>query len=112
MKVMPEIDHKRKSERVSCVVPVEGKDGSLFEIAQTIDVSHGGIGFISRHQIPLNKEVMVALDLEPGEDPVFVLAKVRWVVPIPASSNFRIGMSFENVLRGSKSRLDSYFHKR
>ena len=98
---------QRKSERFSCLVPVDGKQGGLFEKIQTVDFSRGGIGFISHRKIPLNREVAIELDFGESE-PVIVIAKVRWVRPFK-SDTYRVGMYFESLMPGSKSRLNQYF---
>jgi len=101
--------NKRKNERINCAVPVDGKEGSLFSGLKTLDFSKGGLGFISEHEIPLNKEIVIEIDLSNNTEPVLAIGKVKWVEPISDSKNFRIGMSFEDVIGGSKSRLNKYF---
>jgi len=95
--------------RKLCVVPVEGKEGGLFDHTRAVDFSRGGLGFISEHRIPVNKKIPIELDLSDEGEPVFVIGRVKWVHPIPDSSHFRVGVTFTDVLRGSKSRLDRYF---
>ena len=99
----------RKSERKACVVPVDGKKGSVFDHTQVIDLSKGGLGFISKHRIPVNKEVPIELEVTPEGDPIFVIGRVQWVHRIMNSKNYRVGISFQDVLNGSKSHLKSYF---
>ena len=101
--------NKRKSLRINCAVPVESKVGSIFDKTATVDVSKGGLGFISRHHIPVNKEIAVELDLFEETDPVLVIARVRWVRQLTKSVYYRVGLAFEEVLKGSKSRLQRYF---
>ncbi len=103
--------NKRKSQRQTCLVPVDGKQGSPFDKTQTIDISKGGIGFISPTKISLNKEIAMEIELSPEGETVIVVGKVRWVHPIADSDKYRIGLSFEDVLSGSKSRLNQYFQK-
>jgi c-di-GMP-binding flagellar brake protein YcgR len=102
---------QRKSQRISCLVPVDGKAGSTFDETQTVDFSKGGIGLISTHAIPVNKQMPMEIDLGENEDPVFVIAKVKWVKKIKGTDTYRVGMIFTEVLQGSKSRLKSYFEK-
>ena len=99
----------RRSQRKECAVPVEGKEGTVFDRTQAVDFSKGGLGFISKHRIPKNKEIPIELELTPGGDPVFVVGKVTWVQKIKGSDYYRIGLSFTEVLHGSKSRLSRYF---
>ena len=101
--------NKRKNIRINCAVPVEGKAGSVFDKTATVDVSKGGLGFISRHHIPLNKEIAIELDLFGETDPVLVIGRVRWVRHVAKSVYYRVGLAFEDVLKGSKSRLERYF---
>jgi Tfp pilus assembly protein PilZ len=105
------IDNKRKSKRLNCIVPVEGKEGSIFDQLKTVDFGKGGLGFISQYRIPINKEIAIEIDLKEEEAPVFVIGKVKWIYPLINSNNFRIGVSFENIYKGSKSRLNKYFRK-
>ena len=105
------MSNKRKNERVFCVVPVDGKEDGIFGHTITIDFSKGGLGFISLKKVPLNKEIPIEIEFSEQEDPVLVLGKVRWVRPLPDSMSFRIGLSFEDILAGSKSRLNAYFQR-
>lgn len=99
----------RKNERRFCGVPVEGKAGSVFDLTKTVDFSKGGFGFVSRHRIPVNRVIPIEIELTAEGKPIFVIGQVRWAHRILHSGNYRIGMSFTNVLEGSKSRLNRYF---
>ena len=103
------MSNHRKNERKTCVVPVDGKKGSVFDCAQVIDFSKGGLGFVSRHRIPVNKEVPIEIEITAEGNPVFVIGKIQWVHRIMNSKSYRIGVSFKDVLQGSKSRLSGYF---
>jgi len=105
------LDEKRKEKRSECFVPVEGQGGSAFGRIKSVDFSRGGIGLISQRLIPLNKEITVELDLDEQGDPVFAVGVVKWVTKIAGSNNFRVGLSFKEVLSGSKSRLNTFFNK-
>ena len=105
------MSENRKNRRYACVVPVEGKKNSVFDHTQVIDFSKGGIGIVSQHRIPVNKEVPIEIDLTAEGDPVFVLGRVQWVERITESNSYRIGMTFKDVLQGSKSRLRDYFRE-
>ena len=104
---MPSTSNKRKSKRFNCFVPIEGKTGSNFDSSQTVDISKGGIGFLSRKQIPLNKKIAIEIALAPDGESLLVIGKVTWVRPVDGS--FRIGVRFSDVIDGSRSRLDKYF---
>ena len=107
-KLKKNINH-RKSKRVSCLVPVDGKKDGVFDQTKTIDISKGGVGFLSIHKIPLNQKVAIEIELDENSEPVIVVGKVRWVEAIESASEmYRVGMSFEDILSGSKSRLTKY----
>lgn len=108
---MTKTANKRKFKRENCFVPVDGKQGSVFENLQTVDFSKDGMGFVSTKKVPVNKKIAVELDLDDSENPVFVIGKVRWVRSDKDTGYYRIGMHFEDVLNGSKSRLQKYFKK-
>lgn len=104
--------NKRKNSRYTCFVPVDGKKGSPFALTQTFDISKGGIGLVSPKKIPLNKRIAIELDLsDEGEETVIVIGKVRWVVPDEDTNQYRIGMSFDEIIGGSRSRIEQYFQK-
>lgn len=105
---MKNIENKRKSRREECFVPVEGKTGDLFEQIVTTDISKTGMGFISPCEIPVNKEIPIEIDFEENGEPVFVIGKVKWVKALRDSGSFRLGLNFETVVRGSKTRLNKY----
>ena len=109
MKKQANNSNKRKNERYGCMVPIEGKAGSAFASSQTIDISKGGIGFISRQEVPLNKKIAIEIALAPEGETVLVIGIVKWVRPLEDNSSYRIGMIFSNIIDGSRSRLDKYF---
>lgn len=101
--------NKRKSKRLSCAVPLEGQEGGVFGETNVIDISKGGLGFISSHRIPVNKKIPIQLDLNENDMPVLVIGRVKWAQPINGSSQYRIGVTFVEVMHGSKTRLEKYF---
>ncbi len=101
----------RKNERHSCHVPIDGKDGTVFDQTQAINFSKGGLGFISKHRIPVHREIPIEIELTCEGNPVFVVGQVQWVKRMSNAQGYRIGVSFKEVLRGSKSRLNEYFKK-
>jgi len=103
------MSNQRKSERYACLVPIDGKDGGVFDQTQAVDFSKQGLGFVSKHRIPVNKEVPIEIELTVNGKSVFVLGRVQWVHRILNSKNYRIGISFKDVMQGSKSRLNQYF---
>ena len=101
----------RKSKRLACVVPVDTAKKSPFNQAATVDISKGGLGFVSHRKIPLNTKMAFELILSLEEEPVLAVGTVRWVRPIKATKNYRIGIAFNGVINGSKSRLSEYLRK-
>lgn len=106
---MIKTSNKRRNKRINCLVPVEGKRGSIFDYTKTVDISKGGLGVVSGSEIPLNKRIAIEIDLAENTEPVFVVGRVKWVTPIINSPLFRVGILFEKILNGSKSQLYRYF---
>lgn len=106
------MSNKRKDPRVGCLVPVEGKQTGPFGESKTVDFSKGGIGFVSRRQVPLNKEIAIQLDLSEEGNPALVMGRVKWVQRIQETENFRIGVSFETMPEESQSSLNNYFRQK
>ena len=90
-------------------VPIDGKDGSVFDQTQTVDFSKKGLGFVSRHRIPVSIEILIEIELTVDGNPIFVIGRVQWAHRILNSKNYRIGILFKDVMTGSKSRLNQYF---
>ena len=103
--------NKRTENRQGCTVPVEGKDGAAFSNTKTIDISRHGIGFVSSHPHEINEKVAIEIQLKPNTEPVLVLGVVKWVRKISDSSQYRIGLNFQEVLSGSQARLDKYLRQ-
>ena len=99
---------KRKSERYDCHVPVEGKKGTAFADSQTVDISQGGVGFISHQAVPVNTMMAVEIALTPEDDPIVVQGRVKWVRQVE-SDCYRIGMTFADAAAGFKSHLNKAF---
>ncbi|MBF0618775.1 MAG: PilZ domain-containing protein [Candidatus Omnitrophica bacterium] len=101
------MENKRQSKRFDCYVPVDGKDGSAFSRAKTVDISRDGIGFLSDHAIPLNEKVAIELALKPDSEPVLVIGQVKWVRKLSDSDQYRVGLTFSDIIDGSRDDLDS-----
>ena len=100
----------RRHGRQLCLVPVESKEGTAFDKVQTIDISRGGIGFLSKQAIPLNEQIAVEIELAPDADPVLVVGRVQWVRKVSDSDNYRIGIKFVDILMADyRSRLLKHF---
>lgn len=107
---MTTAQNKRTEARHDCYVPVEGKDGSEFDQTKTTDISRHGIGFLSAHSIPINQKIAVEIALKPNTEPVLVIGVVKWVRKLSDSDQYRVGMTFSEILSGSPARLDKYFN--
>jgi hypothetical protein len=101
---------QRKSKRYGCYVPVEGKTDGIFAETQTVNISKDGIGFVSSHAIPVNEKIAIELTLQ-DDEPVVVLGVVKWSTRIGDTEQYRIGMTFEEVLSGSRRELTKYLQK-
>ena len=100
----------RKCARQTCTVLVDGKEGTVFDNIQTIDISRGGIGFIAPQVVPIKEQIAIEIELTPDEDPVLVMGQVQWVRKLAESENYRIGMKFTDILAAdSRARLRSCF---
>ncbi len=104
--------NKRKSRRFDCYVPVDGKEGAGFTYTKTVDLSRDGIGFVSQHPAKLNEKVAIELVLKPDTEPVLVVGEVKWVSRIPKSDQYRVGLTFADVIDGSLEDLDSALNTR
>ncbi len=102
------VKNQRQANRKACSVFVESKKGSPFDGSWTVDLSEGGAGFVSSRYIPVNTKMAIQLELNPDESPVVAVGVVRWVTSIPGTDKFRIGLKFEQILTGSKSRIRQY----
>ena len=109
---MENYENKRKTQRFDCLVPVEGRDGSSFANTRTVDISRDGIGFLSAKPVPLNERIAIELALKPDTDPVLVVGEVKWVRKVSGTNHYRIGLTFSDVIDGSKDFLDTSLSSR
>jgi hypothetical protein len=100
--------NQRSESRHGCSVPVEGKEGSLFDRTKTLDISRHGIGLISSQSVGVNQKIALEIVLKPNTEPIMVIGVVKWVRRIGDSDQYRVGMAFSEVISGSSSRLDKY----
>jgi len=94
---MKSVKNKRVSKRKSCLVPVEGKRGSSFADTQTVDISKGGMGLISKRAIPLDEKIAVEIATSPDAEPILVLGKVVWIRKMDAKDRYRVGLKFQKA---------------
>ena len=105
---MSAVANQRSEARYNCFVPVEGKQGYEYDQTKTLDISRHGIGLLSSHPININQKIAVEIVLKPNTEPVMVIGVVKWVRKIGVSDQYRVGMSFAEILSGSPTRLDKY----
>jgi c-di-GMP-binding flagellar brake protein YcgR len=108
---MENLINKRRSKRFDCYVPVGGKEGAAFSSTKTIDISRDGIGFLSNHAIPVNERVAIELVLKPDTDPVLVIGEVKWVRKVLDTDQYRVGLTFADIIDGSQDDLDKLLNK-
>ncbi len=109
---MNNLQDKRKSRRFNCLVPVDGKKESLFSSSKTVDISRDGIGFVSDHSIPLHEKIAIELALRPDTEPVLVIGEVKWVRKISDCDRYRVGLTFSDIIDGSRDELDKSLNHR
>ena len=100
--------NKRKFPRFGCRVPIDSKKGTIFDGTQTVNISREGIGFIADRSIPLSKKIAMEIELNPGSEPLLVIAQVKWVRKVAGKKRYQVGLIFSDVISGSKSRLNAY----
>jgi hypothetical protein len=100
--------NQRSEARYNCLVPVEGKEGSEFDQAKTLDISRHGIGLISSQYVGINQKIALEIILKPNTEPVMVVGVVKWVRKLEVSDQYRVGMVFSDIISGSSTRLDKY----
>jgi len=82
----------RKNKRKKCLVPVEGKKGTVYENIQTTDICRDGIGFISDRKIFIDEKIAVEMEYMRNGISFLKVGKVRWVEKVPGSDCYRFGM--------------------
>ena len=71
--------NQRTEARYNCLVPIEGKEGSVFNRTKTFDISRHGIGLISSQSVGINQKIALEIVLKPNTKPVMVIGVVKWV---------------------------------
>jgi c-di-GMP-binding flagellar brake protein YcgR len=94
---MKRVKNKRESQRKSCLVPVEGKKGTSFAQSQTVDISEGGIGLISKRAVALDEKIAVEIATAPDADPILMLGKVVWIQKLGREDRYRVGLKFQKA---------------
>jgi len=102
----------RKNTRHRCYVPVDAKKGTAFHDILTLDISREGMGLLSHRKVPLDEEIAVELDLNPGQEPILVMGRIVWVKRLSESEKYRLGMKFTDKLSSdATSRLKKQYPK-
>jgi len=91
---MKDIKELRQSPRQGCAVPIESQSGNVFSASRTVDISQGGLGLVSSRYIPVDEEIPVEVAFSPDEEPVWLVGRVKWVVPVAETGLFRVGLNF------------------
>ncbi|MBF0511030.1 MAG: PilZ domain-containing protein [Candidatus Omnitrophica bacterium] len=99
---------QRSENRYNCFVPVESKKGYEFDSTKTFDISRHGMGFLSLKPVAVNQKIALEIILKPNTEPVMVIGVVKWVRKIEVSNQYRVGMTFSDVISGSPARFDKY----
>lgn len=89
--------NKRTTQRRICLVPIEGKKGTIFAKTQTVDISQGGMGLISNRAIPLDEKIAVEIATSPDAEPIIMLGKVVWVRKLEEKDRYRVGLKFQKA---------------
>lgn len=97
--------NKRRTARKTCLVPVDAKRGGVFDKTQTVDISRGGVGFVSRASVPVAEEIAVEIELSHLEAPVLVMGQVKWIQADRENDMYRFGIEFGKVLSGARPKL-------
>ena len=105
---MSSATNQRSETRYNCLVPVDGKEGSVFDRTKTLDISRHGIGLISSQHIGINQKIALEIVLKPNTEPVMVIGVVKWVRKLGNTDQYRVGLVFSEVISGSSTRLDKY----
>ena len=108
---MNKSQERRKALRQRCLVPVDGKQDSIFGKSQAIDFSKTGMGFFSSVSIPLQTKVAIEIELNSQGESVVVVGRVKWVRQLTDSEAYRYGVQFEQLPPTVRSRLSKYLRK-
>ncbi len=99
----------RKNSRKPCQVPIDAKRQSIFDQFCSVDISKGGVGFISKKPIALSAKIAIELEVDPNQGSALMMGKVVWVKPDQKRHHYRVGIKFTKVLfPSSKSRLNVF----
>lgn len=83
---------------------VEVKEGEPAHFANTVDISVGGLGLISKEPLPLGRQVKVTFVL-PGQGRVVLAALVRRLI---SPAELQYGLTLENLSDADRARVDAF----
>lgn len=117
----PKIDeaqNKRFFPRVPFCAPVayrlvEGDSGEVpvGKIAQTLNVSAGGLLILTKEKLPLAKSLHVALDLYQNDQPLRMVCRIVRCLPSKQEGSFEVGLMFVAMGIQERCRLEEHLKK-
>lgn len=106
--------NKRGSARVSCHMPIEpvALDAALGG-AYTLDISRGGLCFISTRQLKTDSRLLIKLNLPRRKQALSLTGRVAWISPLEKTyaaepRRFKIGLEFVGVSKDDAAALGSF----
>jgi c-di-GMP-binding flagellar brake protein YcgR len=112
---------RRKFSRVPLIVDcyykverppeIKMKVGDRTETAYLMDMSEGGIGFISGIELPEGTELDITFNLvikDAANPKIQAVGIVRYCTPQPDSRTYRIGLEFTKMEAGEKELIAQY----
>lgn len=103
------MENRRKSFRLERILVVElelDEDTSRFGVF-TLDMSVSGMRINHEQALPENRDLKFRIILEPGREPVEVIARVSWQKE-NAFGHYLIGLQFSEVSEETKDRIEGY----
>lgn len=118
----PDIDNaqnKRFFQRVPFNAPVayrlvhgDKKESSGGKIAQTVNVSAGGLLILTKEPLPLAQTLQVALDLFQNNQPLRMVCRIVRCLPSKQEGHFEVGLMFVAMGIQERCRLEEHLTKR
>ena len=102
------MNNKRKNERLNCLVPIDAKADGKFDKTFTVDISKGGMGFISEKEIPVNEKIAIEIEIEEANTFDTELAFNNYQAISVGSQSRELSLSDDNVL-GFGDRLEANY---
>jgi len=109
---------RRQYVRLPVVMPLqirtEKEDGSEMVIrGKVVDLSGGGLQFVSNEALPVNTEVTLTLPLDDGQKgkPLVTKGVVSWVIVDRSKRNARTGVQFAGIKETDRERIIAYIFR-